>query len=140
LPALGFNTAIATLMETLNTLRECRVSLQVHNEVARLYVLILAPLAPFLAEELWEQLGGPFSVHQQAWPEYDPALVVDERMTIPIQVNGKLRHRIEVPVSAGEDEITQQALASAEVKRSIEGKQIVKTIYVAGRLLSIVVR
>ena len=140
IPALGFNTAIAALMETLNTLRECQLSPQVHHEIARLYVLILAPIAPFLAEELWERLGGLFSVHQQAWPQYDPALVIDEMIAIPIQINGKLRARIEVPSGTGEDEVTRQALASADVQKYIEGKSIVKTIYAASRLLNVVVK
>ena len=140
LPTLGFNTAIATLMETLNALRECRLSPQVHNELARTYALLLAPIAPFLAEELWERLGGAFSVHQQPWPQFDPALVAEETMTIPVQVNGKLRDRIEVLASASEDEITRKAQAAPNVQRHIEGRQIVKTIYAAGKLLNIVVR
>ena len=139
LPALGFNTAIAALMGTLNVLRECKLSTAVHNEIARTYVLLLAPIAPFLAEELWERLGGPFSVHQQAWPKFDPEMVADETIVIPIQVNGKLRDRIEVAVDASEEEIAQKALASPGVKKHIEGKQVVKTIYAAGRLLNIVV-
>jgi leucyl-tRNA synthetase len=138
LPMLGFNTAIAALMGALNTLRECRLSAQVHQEMARLYVLILAPLAPFLAEELWEQLGGSFSVHRQAWPKYDPALVVDEMMTLPIQINGKLRARIEVAAEASEDEVVQLALAAPEVQRHLAGQTVVRTFYAAGRLLSIV--
>jgi leucyl-tRNA synthetase len=138
LPVLGFNTAIAALMGALNTLRDCRLSAQVHQEMARLYVLILAPLAPFLAEELWEQLGGSFSVHQQAWPKYDPALVVDEMITLPIQINGKLRARIEVAADASEDEVVRQALAAPEVQRHLAGQTIVRTFYAPGRLLSIV--
>jgi leucyl-tRNA synthetase len=140
LPVLGFNTSIAALMGTLNTLRDCHLSPPAHREIARLYVLILAPIAPFLAEELWEQLGGPFSVHQQAWPKYDPALVVDERITIPIQINGKLRARIEVSANASEDEVKQKALTAADVQKHLIGKQIVTTIYAAGRLLNIVVK
>jgi leucyl-tRNA synthetase len=140
IPALGFNTALAALMEALNTLRECQLSADAHNEIARTYVLLLAPIAPFLAEELWERLGGPFSVHQQSWPKFDPALVVDEMIVIPIQVNGKLRDRIEVAADAAEEEITQKALAAPGVQRHIEGKQVVKTIYAAGRLLSIVAK
>jgi leucyl-tRNA synthetase len=103
-------------------------------------VLLLAPIAPFLAEELWEKLGGAFSVHQQAWPKFDPALVADETVVIPIQINGKLRDRIEVAANASEDEVVQKALASPGVQRNIEGKQVVKTIYAAGKLLSIVTR
>ncbi len=140
IPALGFNTAIAALMEALNTLRECRLSPTVHNELARPYVLLLAPFAPFLAEELWERLGGPFSAHQETWPRYDPALVIDEMITIPIQINGKLRARIEVPANASEDEIKQRALASPDVQKYVEGKSIAKTIYAAGRLLNLVVK
>ena len=140
IPALGFNTAIAALMEALNALRECRLSTQAHNEIARAYVLLLAPFAPFLAEELWERLGGSFSVHQQQWPQFDPALVADEMIVIPVQVNGKLRDRIEAPAGAGEDEITRRALAAPGVQRHIEDKQVVKTIYAAGKLLSIVTR
>ena len=138
LPVLGFNTAIAALMGALNTLRDCHLSPQVHQEVARLYVLILAPIAPFLAEELWEQLGGSFSVHQQAWPHYDPVLIVDELITLPIQINGKLRARIEVAAEANEDEVVQQALAAPEVQKHLAGKPISKTFYAPGRLLNIV--
>ena len=103
LPALSFNTAIAALMETLNTLRECRLSPAVHRELARTYVLLLAPIAPLLSEELWERLDGRFSVHQQPWPAFDPALLVDAMMVVPVQINGKLRSRLEVAASASED-------------------------------------
>ena len=140
IPALAFNTAIAALMEALNVLRECRLPASAHDEMARTYVLLLAPIAPFLAEELWERLGGPFSVHRQAWPEFDPALVAEETILIPVQVNGKLRDRIEVAADAGEEEIVQKALLSPGVQRHSEGKQVVRTVYAAGKLLSIVTR
>ena len=140
LPVLGFNTSIAALMGALNTLRDCHLSAAVHQEIARLYVLILAPLAPFLAEELWEQLGGSFSVHQQPWPKYNPALIVNEMLTLPIQINGKLRARIEVAADASEDEIVREALASPDVLKRLSGKQIVKTVYAAGRLVNVVVK
>ncbi|HSD82452.1 MAG TPA: leucine--tRNA ligase, partial [Anaerolineae bacterium] len=136
LPALGFNTAIAALMGALNTLRDCHLSMPAHQEIARLYVLILAPLAPCLAEELWEQLGGAFSVHQQAWPKYDPALIVDERITLPIQINGKVRARLEVASEASENEVVRQTLATPEVQRHLTGRTVIKTVYVPGRLLS----
>ena len=139
LPALGFNTAIAALMGALNTLRDCRLSPDNHRKVARLYVLLLAPLAPFLAEELWEHLGGSFSVHQQPWPRYDPALIVDETITIPIQINGKLRGRIEVAADTSEAEVTQQALAAPDAQKYLTDKRIVKIVYVPGRLVNLVV-
>jgi len=140
IPALGFNTAIAALMETLNVLRECRLPPPVHADIARTYVLLLAPLAPLLAEELWEQLGGPFSVHQQPWPKFDPALVAEETMVIPVQVNGKLRDRVEVAVGVSEADVTQAALAAPGVKKHVEGRTIVKIVYAQGRLLNIVVQ
>jgi leucyl-tRNA synthetase len=138
LPALSFNTAIAALMETLNTLRECKLSPAVHRELARNYVLLLAPIAPFLAEELWERLDGRFSVHQQPWPAFEPALLVDALIVVPVQINGKLRSRLEVPATASEEEITRAALQSPGVHKYVEGKQVTKTIYLPGRLLNIV--
>jgi leucyl-tRNA synthetase len=138
LPALSFNTVLAALMEALNTLRECRLSPATHQALARTYVLVLAPLAPFLSEELWERLGGPFSVHQQPWPAFDPALLADERIVVPVQVNGKLRTRIEVPAASVETEITRAALASPGVEKYLAGLSVVKTIYLPGRLLNIV--
>jgi leucyl-tRNA synthetase len=139
LPALSFNTAIATLMETMNALRDYKLSPQVHHEVARLFVLILAPLAPFLAEELWEKLGGAFSVHQQAWPQYDPKLIAEAMITIVVQINGKVRDRIEVAAAASEDEIKTKALATEGAQRFMAGKPARKIVYVAGKLVSIVV-
>jgi leucyl-tRNA synthetase len=138
LPALSFNTALAALMETLNRLRECRLSPAAHSEFARTYMLLLAPIAPFLSEELWERLGGPFSVHQQRWPAYDPALLAEATFVVPVQVNGRVRDRIVVAATATEAETTQQALASAGVQRHTAGRRIVKTLYLPGRLLSIV--
>jgi leucyl-tRNA synthetase len=125
-------------MEALNTLRECRLAPPEHQALARSYALILAPIAPFLAEALWERLGGAFSIHQQRWPAYDPALLADERLVVPVQINGKLRDRVEVAASASEAEITQAALAAAGVQRHLAGKQVKKTVYLPGKLLSIV--
>jgi leucyl-tRNA synthetase len=139
LPALRFNTAIATLMETLNTLRGCALTNQDHAQIARTFVLLLAPIAPFLAEELWEQLGGAYSVHQQAWPIFDPALVSAELVEIPIQVNGKLRERIQVRAGAGEALVTGQALALAGMQKYLIGKQVKRTYYIPNRLLNLIV-
>lgn len=138
--ALSFNTVIATLMETLNVLRKCRLSPQLHRELARTYVLLLAPIAPFMVEELWEQLGGKFSVHQQRWPTFDPQLAADETLSIGIQINGKLRARIDVAASADEEAVRQQAFASPEVQQHLADKQVVKSFYVPGRLLNVVVK
>jgi leucyl-tRNA synthetase len=126
-------------METMNALRDYKLSPEVHHEVARLFVLILAPLAPFLAEELWEKLGGAFSVHQQSWPQYDPKLIVEAMITIVVQINGKVRDRIEVPVDTSEEEIQAKALATEGAQRFMEGKPARKIVYVQGKLVSIVV-
>ena len=125
-------------METLNVLRDSALSPTVHAELARLYVLLLAPLAPFLTEELWERLEGTFSVHQQRWPAFDPELLVDEMLVVPIQINGKLRGRLEVAASASESEITRAALLLPTVQKIIGDRQIAKTIYLPGKLLNIV--
>ncbi len=138
LPALSFNTAIAALMETLNVVRDCALSRPVHDELARAYMLLLAPIAPFLSEELWEHLNGPFSVHEQRWPAFDPRLLVGEKIVVPIQVNGRLRSRLEVAASASEDEITNKALASPAVQKYVGDRQVTKTIYLPGKLLNIV--
>jgi leucyl-tRNA synthetase len=138
LPALSFNTALAALMEALNVLRECRLPPALHQELARTYVLVLAPIAPFLSEELWERLGGAFSVHQQRWPTYDPALLADERLVVPVQVNGKLRSRIEVPAAATEAQIAQAAQADPAIARHLAGQQVIQTIYRPGRMLNLV--
>lgn len=137
---LSFNTAVAALMEALNVLRKCRLAPKAHTELARMYVLLLAPIAPFMAEELWEQLGGPFSVHQQRWPIFDPQLATDQRVVIGIQINGKLRARIEVDARASEGTVTQQAFAAVELQPHLAGKQVVKSFYVPGRLLNVVVK
>jgi leucyl-tRNA synthetase len=138
LPALSFNTALAALMETLNSLRECRLPRATHQELARTYVLLLAPMAPLLAEELWERLGGAFSVHLQRWPAFDPALLTEETLVVPVQINGRLRGRVEVAATASEGEITQAALAAPAIRKHIGGQQVIRTIYLPGRLLNIV--
>ena len=139
LPALRFNTAIAILMETVNVLRQSGLSAQMHHELARDLVLLLAPIAPFLAEELWEGLGGAFSVHQQRWPSFDASLVAGEVVIIPIQINGKTRGRIEVEAGANEEAVTKKALALPEMQKHVQGKRVVKSYYVPNRLINLVV-
>jgi leucyl-tRNA synthetase len=139
IPALNFNTAIAALMETLNVLRRTRLPVGARAEIGRTYVLLLAPFAPFLAEELWERLGGAFSVHQQNWPTFDPRLVVDEIVEVPIQVNGKLRDRLGVAPDIAEAEIKQQVLARPAIRKHTQDRRIVRFIYRPGRLVNIVV-
>ena len=103
-------------------------------------LLLLAPAAPHLAEELWQRTGYDYSIHNQSWPEWDVELARDEEITLVVQVNGKLRDRITVPVSITEDEARQLVLERERVKAHLEGKKIVKIVYVPGRLVNLVVR
>ncbi|MDH4237036.1 MAG: class I tRNA ligase family protein, partial [Nitrospira sp.] len=101
------------------------------------FVLLLAPFAPHLAEELWAILGGKPSVSQQPWPVFDPALTVSDRLTIPIQVNGKLRAKIEIGAEAARDQV--EALARKEAAEWLQGKEPKKVIYVEKKLVNFVI-
>jgi len=105
-----------------------------------LLLLMLSPFAPHIAEELWHQLGHKDSICQQPWPTYNPELAKESELTIPVQVNGKLRDTIVVAFDAGEEEIKKKALASEKVKIFTAGKQVVKIISVPKKLINIVVK
>jgi len=138
---LKFHTAIARLMEYSTWLKEGGDSLtpDVRAEHVRILTRLLAPLAPHLAEEMWHLLGGAYSVHQQPWPAYDEALTRAQMVTLVVQVNGKLRDRVEAPAGIGEDEARGMALELERVREAIAGKQVRDVIYVPGRLVNIVV-
>jgi len=144
LEKLRFNTMIASLMEFTNYLAKVKetraVTNSAWNESIDTLLLLLAPTAPHLAEELWQQTGHEYSIHNQSWPQWDEELAKDEEITLVIQVNGKLRARINVPVSITEAEAKKLALESQRVKAHTEGKKLLKTIYVPGRLVNLVVR
>jgi len=101
-------------------------------------VLMLAPFVPHAAEELWEGLGHTGGVEKAGWPGYDAAATVDEELLIVVQVNGKLRSRLTVPVDVSEDAVTQAALADEKVQPFLGGKPPRKVIYVPGKLVNIV--
>jgi len=144
LERLRFNTMIAALMEFTNYLAKVRETGTVDErdweESLDTLLLLLAPTAPHLAEELWQRTGHDYSIHNQSWPRWDEELAKDEEITLVIQVNGKLRDRITVPVSITEAEARKLALESQRVKAHTEGKELVKAIYVPGRLVNLVVR
>ena len=144
LERLRFNTMVAALMEFTNYLTKVKeegvVSLSQWNESIDTLLLLLAPACPHVTEELWQQRGHDYSIHNQNWPKWDEALAKDEEVTLVVQVNGKLRDRIMVPPSITEAEAREKALASRKVKVHLEGKEIIKTIYVPGRLVNLVVR
>ena len=141
---MRFNTMIAALMEFTNYLAKVReagaVTDSAWKESIDSLLLLLAPTAPHLAEELWQRRGHDYSIHNQSWPKWDEELAKDEEITLVIQVNGKLRDRLAVPVSITEAEARKLALESQRVKAHTEGKELVKTIYVPGRLVNLVVR
>jgi leucyl-tRNA synthetase len=138
-----FNTGIAALMEALNELADHHREHGATGELAtavRTFVLLLAPFAPHVAEEMWEQLGGTYSVHQQPWPAWDEALVAQERVTLAVQVDGRVRDRLTVAADTEEAQVRQRALACENVRRHLEGRQVTRVIYVPGRLVNLVTR
>jgi leucyl-tRNA synthetase len=137
--SLSFNTAIAALMELLNVLRASG-RVPTIDEIRPL-VVMLGPIAPHLAEELWMKLGGDSSLFDHAsWPEFDEAKLITDTVDLPVQVNGKLRGTITVTRGADEATVSEAALAVEAVKRHTDGVEIVKTIYIPDRLLNLVVR
>ena len=137
-----FNTAIAALMSFRNELRnqEGKCSETVRKEVLQGMLLMLAPFAPHVAEELWHLLNpANESVHRQPWPEYDEALAAEDLVTLVVQVNGKLRDRLEIPAGTEKQNAEEHALASAKVQSVLQGKPVRKVIVVPDRLVNIVI-
>jgi leucyl-tRNA synthetase len=134
--ALRFNTAIAALMEFTNAANKWPM---LPRGLAEQFVLLLAPLAPHIAEELWQRLGHAESLAYAPWPQYDPKLLVSETLEIPVQINGKMRGRIEVPADADEERVIALARADENVLRYLDGKALKRAIYVRGRILNFVV-
>jgi leucyl-tRNA synthetase len=142
---LRFNTALAGLMEYVNHLNHLREEdpsvLRDTRYVAAVdeLLVLVAPMAPHVAEELWQLRGHTDSIHAQPWPEYDPALTVDDSVTLVIQVNGKVRDRLEVAPGLSDEQARALALASSKVQAALEGRALKKFIYVRDRNLANVV-
>ncbi len=134
---LEYNTAIAFLMEYMNFLQQ-RPSL--HGDEVRTMLLLLAPLAPYVTEELWEQLGETYSVHQQPWPVANAELAKEHEVAIAVQVNGKTRDVLQLAVGTDEAAAVERARESDRVWRHLDGKTIARTIYVQDRLINFVVK
>ena len=139
-----FNTMVAALMEFTNGLLPLKdqpvASTPEWRNAIETLVLLMAPSTPYVAEELWERLGMGYSVHVQEWPTFDEALTRHETVEVVVQVNGKVRDRLTVEPNITEEDAKALALASERVKEQVEGKSIVKVIFVPGRLLNFVVR
>jgi len=140
---LEFNTIVSSLMEMMNEMSKAKQQgawgTPAWDEAVEIYLKMLAPVAPHISEELWERLGKPYSIHLQAWPEVDESATVQEEMTLAVQVNGKVRDHITLPVDAAEAEVKARATSSEAVKKFLDGKEPRQVIYVPGRLVNIVV-
>ena len=138
-----FNTIISSLMELMNEMYKAREAGAVGsvdwNEAVEIYLKMMAPITPHIAEELWSQLGKPYSIHTQPWPTVDEGATRENSIELPVQINGKVRDRITVPAEATEDEIKSAALTSAAVQKFLEGREPIKIIVANRRLVSIVV-
>ena len=137
-----FNTIISALMELSNEMikakQEGAWGTPVWNEAVEIYLLLLAPVAPHITEEIWSRLGKPYSIHKQPWPALDEAAAAEDQITLVIQINGKVRDRITVPVDITEDDARKKSLASDIVQKFLAGQSPHQVIYVKGRLINIV--
>jgi leucyl-tRNA synthetase len=133
---LRYNTSIAALMELVNALRADNVC---DKAVAEELVIMLAPFAPHFAEELWERMGHTESVFEARWPAWDEGLVVEDQVEVVVQINGKTRSKVQVARDADEETVVAAAMRDGTVGRFVEGKGVRKRIYVANRLLNLVV-
>jgi leucyl-tRNA synthetase len=136
-----FNTIISALMELTNALHEARPRLAGSSawaEALSTLLLLMAPVAPHISEELWERLGKPYSIHRQPWPSFDAAAAHEERITVVVQVNGKVRDRVSVPADIDEQALRALALESEAVQRVLKGQAPRQVIVVPGRLVNLV--
>jgi leucyl-tRNA synthetase len=142
-----FNTAISAVMELVNAIYQFDIAavrdgmaLAVIKEAMEAVIILLAPMVPHVAEELWERLGNRESIFTAPWPAHDPAAIVEDEITIVVQVNGKLRSNVLVPVDATDEEIQTRVLADGTLQKWVAGAQIKKVIVVPGKLVNIVVK
>jgi leucyl-tRNA synthetase len=145
LEELGFNTAIAALMETVNELYKLKAqkpfaaAQQTWQWAVTTLLQLLAPFAPHIAEELWEQLGREGSVHQSEWPVHDEQYLVSDTVTIVVQVNGKIRAQLELPADITEEQVFEHAKSHEKVASYLEGKELRRSVYVPKKLVNFVV-
>ncbi len=144
LETFSFNTAVAGLMEFKNTLQDAARAADIGEdcwyEALQTLVILMAPFTPFIAEELWQSLGQTYSVHNQPWPEFDPEIAAEDEITLVIQINGKVRDRIQVPADISEEDAIKVALAAEGTRRHLDGKEPRKVIYIGQRgMVNIVV-
>lgn len=134
---LKFNTAIAQLMTLLNEFNNLD---KISDEQFKIFLILLNPVCPHITEEIWQRMGYEGYVHEASWPEYDESKTILDVIELPIQVNGKLRTTVEIGREASEDEVFEKAIADDVVAKYLENKNVVKKIYVKGRIFNIIVK
>ncbi len=139
-----FNTMIASLMEFNNELIKLKETSVVNSpeweEAIKALILMITPIAPHITEELWHRKGNNESVHEQSWPEWDDKLIKEDVFTLVVQVNGKVREKIEMPANTSEEEIKATAMKLKKVEKYVDGKEVIKSIYIKNKLLNVVVK
>ena len=134
---MRFNTAIAAMMELVNTAYKEE---SIHRGTAESLVLLLAPYAPHIAEELWERFGHKPTLAYHAWPDYNPALCVEDMVTVSVQVGGKFRGTVDVEKTADQQQVAASAMKVEQIARHVTGKTIVKEIFVPGKIINFIVK
>ena len=132
-----FNTAISQMMIFINAATKEDI---LPKEYAEGFIKLLSPVAPHISEELWNRLGHNDTITYEAWPAYDESKLVENTIELPVQVNGKVRATITIPVDANENEIKELAHANNNIKTQLEGKTVVKEIYVKNKIYNIVIK
>ena len=133
---MRFNTALAALMEFTNEISKIGIDDESKKEITKL----IAPLAPHLSEEIWEKLGENYSIFDQTWPKYNEEFIKEDEVTLPIQINGKLRGTIKINVSDPKEKILSTAKKVENIEKNIKEKEIVKEIYVQGKIINFIVK
>ena len=137
LESFRLNTVVSAMMEFLNAVHA--LDEEPDRETVEVFLTVLSPFAPHFAEELWERTGHEPSIFKQAWPEWDEAHTVSDTVTVAVQINGKMRGKIVVPMDSAEETVLDAALADEAVGRHLDGKEIRKKVYVRNRILNLVV-
>ena len=137
--SFGFNAAIAKLYAFTNSLQKSRAGAEVKQQAARTLAQLMSPMTPHLSEEIWQLLGGEGLIANAPWPVADEAMLVEDTVTLPIQVNGKRRGEIDVAKDLPKEEVEKLALAHEAVVKALNGGQPKKLIVVPGRIVNVVV-
>jgi len=140
----NFNTAISAIMELSNALNSYSESggqnLELIKEAVDTMLLLLSPFCPHICEELWQLTGHAESIYLQSWPQYDPAALVEDEVEIVLQVNGRVRDKINVPTQASDEDLRRISLENQKIRELTNGKKIVKMVVVPGKLVNIVIK